>query len=98
MTNISPRWTVSCYPVQTRASKWGDNTELRDGNHTCHQPEVSSQVSNSPISNGYNNQAKSSLDIIPKIMSAVSPNYENYTKFFPGANLESIKRMFQATI
>ena len=91
------RMDVSCYPVQTRASKWGDNTELRDDNPTRQQPEYSSQVSNSPVSNGYNNQAKSSLDIIPKIMLAVSPNYENYTKFFPGADLESIKRTFQAT-
>ena len=54
---------VSCYPVQTQASKQQEQAEqVKDGH--------------------YNNRAKSSLDIIPKIMAAVSPNYEKYTQFF----------------
>ena len=68
----------------------------KDGDTTCQQFDQSRQTPILPTTNEYNNRAKSSLDIIPKIMSAVSPNYENYTKFFPGANLESIKKTFQA--
>ena len=65
------RMNVSCYPVQTQASKRGDNIELRDSDTIHQRSNQGRQTPNSPAPNGYNNQAKSSLDIIPKIMSVL---------------------------
>ena len=45
--------TVSCYPVQTQASKQGDNVELEDGDLTRQLPDYDKQTSNSQASSGY---------------------------------------------
>ena len=86
--------SVSCYPVQRRASTQKTGAGKGGKDDASQLSDQDNQEPKYSTSNGYNNQAKSSLDIIPKIMSAVSPNYKNYTKFLPGADLESIKRVF----
>ena len=85
--------TTSCFPVRTRSHTKTDPATTSEPVEVNEDPSTPNLV----IDTGYNNKAKQAIEGGPKFIAPSSTNYEKYAKYFPGANLESIKSTFRAT-